>query len=97
MKKLTEQTLKDLIRQVYLDAFEDICSDEPALLAEPTEQFQDPPMTEGNQSVMPRLIKLLNGLTDDERSRIFRRFGYYTSAHLLQQLNSIKKAEKGSL
>lgn len=96
MKKLTEQTLKDLIRQVYLDAFQDVLSDEPDLLAEP-EEDEDPPILETKQSGLPKLIQLLHRLDDDQRARIFRRFGYYTSAHLLQQLNSIKKAEKGDL
>ena len=99
MKQLTEQTLKDLIHQVYLEAFKDICvEEEPALLAEPQFEGDEPPeLSEGNETPFSRLIKILNTFDEDERARLFRRYGYYTSAHLLNQLNNIKKAEKGSL
>jgi len=104
MKQLTEQTLKDLIHQVYLEAFKDVCAEEdlseeePALLAEPQFEGDEPPeLSEGSSTPFSRLIKILNTFDEDERARLFRRYGYYTSAHLLNQLNNIKKAEKGAL
>ena len=102
--KLTESKLRDLITQVYLDAFNDLVEEEPILLAEPQAPNEDPPseleanaiVSEGNQP-MTKLINILNTLSPDERKRLFGRFGYYTGEHLLSQLNSIKKAEKGAL
>lgn len=98
MSQLTESKLKQLIKQVYLDALKDLTEEEPALLAEPQFEGHEPPdLTESKQSGMSRLITILNKLDDDDRDRLFRRYGYYTTAHLLQQLNNIKKAEKGDL
>ena len=98
MTQLTESKLKELIKQVYLDAFADLTEEEPALLAEPQFEGHEPPeLSEGKESGLSRLIKILNTLDEDERARLFRRYGYFTSAHFLNQLNNIKKAEKGDL
>jgi hypothetical protein len=96
--QLTKQRLKDLITQVYQDAFDDLSDEEPELLSEPILD-ELPPISEGDQasSTLNKLIKALNHLNPEQRKKIFHRFGYYTGEHLLAQLNSIKKAEKGDL
>lgn len=104
--QLTKQTLKDLINQVYIEAFQDLIDDEQELLAEPIANELPPSglatdvvISEGDQasSTLNKLIQALNHLNPDQRKKIFHRFGYYTGEHLLAQLNSIKKAEKGDL
>ena len=104
--QLTEQTLKSLISQVYLEAFEDLLDDEPDLIQEPQSPGELPPselaaaavVSEVNQpSTIQKVHRLLSKLEPDERKRLFQSFGYYTGQHLLHQLNAIKKAEKGDL
>lgn len=102
--QLTKQTLKDLINQVYIEAFQDLTHDEPELLAEPIANelpperlASDDVIREGDEGTINKLIKALNHLDADQRKRIFSRFGFYTGQHLLAQLNNIKKAEKGDL
>lgn len=104
--QLTEHKLKTMITQVYLEAFEDLINEEPALIEEPQSSFELPPselkpdlvISEASQSsTIQKLHQLLASLEPDERKRLFRSFGYYTGQHLLSQLNSIKKAEKGDL
>lgn len=98
-KPLTESKLIELIKQVYLEAFNDLLSEEPALLAEP--EFVGDIPTNLTESVkepgLSHLIQILSKLEESERARLFRRFGYYTSQQLLQHLSNIKKAEKGNL
>lgn len=102
--QLTKQTLKDLINQVYIEAFQDLTEEEPELMAEPIanelppeRSASDDVIREGDEGTISKLIKALNHLDADQRRRIFHRFGYYTGHHLLNQLNAIKKAEKGDL
>jgi len=102
--QLTKQTLKDLINQVYIEAFQDLTDDEPDLLAEPianelppSQSASDDVICEGDEGTINKLIQALNHLDADQRKRIFHRFGHYSGQHLLAQLNNIKKAEKGDL
>lgn len=104
--QLTKQTLKDLINQVYIEAFQDLTEEEPDLMAEPITNELPPSglatdvvISEGDHasSTLNKLIQALNHLNPDQRRKIFHRFGYYTGEHLLSQLNSITKAQKGDL
>lgn len=95
--KITKPILKDLIRQVYEEAYQDLCCD--PLIAEP-EGLELPPEViseelTGNQRA--KIFKLLDSLSSEERASVFAKFGYYTSRNLLKQLNAIKRAEKGDL
>ena len=97
---LTETKLKDLIQQVYLEAFEDLLNDpDIELPAEPEFEGEEPPVLNESKRPHPhqKLYKVLRMLNDDERARIFQRFGYYTQRQLLSHLNALKKAEKGKL
>jgi len=96
--KLTPSTLKDLIQQVYLEAFAELLDSEDfELPAEPVGN-EDPPGTILSEELkLNKIYKILVMLSSTERSQLFRRFGYYTGKHLLNQLNNIKKAEKGDL
>lgn len=100
--KLTQTKLKDLIQQVYLDSFADLAAEEESpLLVEP-ESNEPPPaledsITESKESTIAKVTRALQHLEPHERKKIFSRFGFYSSQHLLSQLNAIKKAEKGAL
>ena len=102
--KLSTPILKDLIQQVYLEAFEDLINDPeldlPPLPAEPSSSNEDPPdiiteqLTPAQKS---KIEKLLSMLSAEDRAFIFRKYGYYTTKNLLLQLNQMKRAEKGEL
>jgi len=96
--KLTHTKLKDLIQQVYLDSFADLAAEEESpLLAEPESNEDPPALAESKESTISKLTRALQHLEPEDRKKIFSRFGFYSSQHLLQQLNAIKKAEKGAL
>ena len=108
--KLTPTTLKDLIQQVYLEAFAELLDSEDfELPAEPVGN-EDPPntssgvlsrvdLTEGKISPDQRskIMKLVSMLSPEDRAYVFRRYGYYTMNQMLKHLNSVKRAEKGDL
>ena len=103
MNPLTSKSLKQLISDVLENALkdtEDTFGDK--LLAEPTETHPDPPEDplveiQNKNTTMNKVIAVLNKLSDEERALAFRRFGYFTSNHLLKQLSLMKQADKGTL
>ena len=98
MTQLTQQTLKDLISQVMEDALSNsLFTNE--LPAEPTSDNQQPPadLTEGNESIDTKLIRVLQQLPKERRLAIFSRFGMFTQNALLRNINNVNKASKGSL
>lgn len=100
MTQLTLPTLKELISQVLEDAFQATKSDYPdELLAEPTEENPEPPenLTENEESIDTKLIRVLNKLPKERRLKIFSAFGMHTQQSLLRSINNVQKASKGSL
>tara|TARA_R110000772_G_scaffold267802_1_gene392666 strand:- start:134 stop:436 length:303 start_codon:yes stop_codon:yes gene_type:complete len=100
MTQLTLPTLKELISQVLEDAFQATKEDYPdELLAEPTEDHQEPPenLTENQESIDTKLIRVLQQLPKERRMAIFKRFGMHTQQSLLRNINNVQKASKGSL
>ena len=89
--ELTTDTLKELINQVLTDY--------GLLLPLPMDAEPDgkesPGVIRENQSLNQKLFYLLSKISDKERANLFRRFGYFTSSQLLNQLSQLKKAEKG--
>lgn len=89
---LTGPKLKELIKQVIADAFQDAWADEH-LLAEP-ENNEDPPLVEikGKPDTYSKVFRILKSMDDDRRERIFRAFGRYSMEYVLQHINRVKKA-----
>lgn len=89
---LTGAKLKELIRSVIADAFDDAWSDEQ-LLAEP-ELNEDPPLLELKEKpdTYGKVLQILKRLPNDQRERVFRSFGRYSMEYVLQHINRVKKA-----
>ena len=72
--KLTKPILKDLIQQVYLEAFEDLINDPeldlPALPAEPSFDNEDPPNT--SSGALSRRDLTEGRISPDQRSKIMK-------------------------
>jgi hypothetical protein len=95
--QLTLPALRELILKVIHEASSDTLdefSDE--LLQEPTENLEDPPEII-SESIDSKLIQLLNRLPPERRKAIFGRFGFHTQNALLNNINKVQKASKGSL
>ena len=88
---LTGNKLKELIRSVIRDAFDDAWSDE--LLAEP-EASEDPPLLElkTKPDTYAKVVNILNALEPEQRERIFRSFGRYSMEYVLRHINRVNKA-----
>jgi len=102
--RLTETKLKDLIQQVYLEAFQDLINDPDlefsTLPAEPSAAGEYPPEVikeETTAKQRNKITKLLSFLTPEERKKVFGRYGFYTMNQLLRHLNNLKRADKGEL
>ena len=91
--KLTPQILKDMIMNVL--------SDLDLLLPLPLEMepigAEDPPQDILTESKTQSILDALNSLQPDDRARIFNRFNYYQLNQILNRINQIQQATKGSL
>ena len=91
--KLTPQILKDMIMNVLTDL--------DLLLPLPLEMepiaTENPPDDILTESKTQSILDALNSLQPDDRARIFNRFGYYQLTQLLNRINQIQQATKGSL
>ena len=91
--KLTPQILKDMIMNVLSDL--DLLLPLP-LEMEP-EGTENPPDDLLIESKTQSILDALNALQPDERARIFNRFNYYQLNQILNRINQIQQATKGSL
>tara|TARA_R110001592_G_scaffold265166_2_gene530702 strand:- start:650 stop:946 length:297 start_codon:yes stop_codon:yes gene_type:complete len=95
--QLTLPALRELILKVMNEASLDTLNEfSDELLQEPTEDLEDPPEAI-TESIDNKLIQLLNRLPVDRRKAIFGRFGFHTQNALLNNINKVQKASKGSL
>ena len=104
MTKLTKPILKDLIRQVYEEAYQDLLQDPELdlspLPAEPSTAGEEPPEVISEDTTAKqrqKITRLLSFLSPEERKQVFSRYGFYSMNQLLRHLNNLKRADKGEL
>ena len=95
--KLTPEHLKDLIKQELDALLQDLGLLLPyPLQAEPVGHEDPPELLESKQSKVQLASKLINMMTDHEQDTLFRHYGRFTWATLLQRFRELKAAEKGT-
>jgi hypothetical protein len=96
MENKIKYNLDELIELIAQRAIEDLQNEEGIeLLAEPQYDGEEPPVIEKKEKVT--IITLLNRKSEDERRRIFSKYGFYQLNHLIRIMDSISKASKGAL
>jgi len=86
--KITKDMLLDLIWKAFDDT-----SPAPELLAEPSEQGEEPPITEG-QNPVQRIVRAIDSLPERQQELIWKHYGRHTIDEVLVFIKKTQNAIK---
>lgn len=95
--KLTPEHLKDIVKQELDALLQDLGLLLPyPLQAEPVGNEDPPELLEGKKNKVQIASQIINTMSDQEQDALFRHYGRFTWATLLQRFRELKSAEKGT-
>jgi hypothetical protein len=95
--KLTPEHLKDIVKQELDALLQDLGLLLPYPLQDEPVGNEDPPeLLEGKKNKVQIASQIINTMTDEEQGQLFRHYGRFTWATLLQRFRELKSAEKGT-